>query len=349
MRTYLRGKNWYIDFVRNGKRFRRKVGKSKKVAELTIKDIEVKIAKDEHLGIHEIPKILFENFAKLYLEHAQTNKSANTYRLNITNFRSLTPFFQGKCLSEIKNQDIERFKAQRITQVSPASVNRDLSCLRHALRKASEWGYLIFSPMKGVRFFKEPPGRLRFLSEEEINRLLEELPEGTRTIVLCALYTGFRKGEILGLKWEDVDLKNRMIRVEKTKTNERRIIPISEGLFKHLLEMSHKNKNGKGFVFASFKINLRRNFEAGLKRAGIDDFRFHDLRHTFASHLVMSGAGLKVVQELLGHKTMAMTVRYSHVSQDHLQDAINRLTYIPEGTNQALEGHSRFTLISKSS
>jgi len=336
MRTYKRGNSWAIDYCFKGKRYRKKIGSSKKIADLTLMDIQVRIAKNEHLGVHETIKILFEDFAKQYLEYAKTNKSANTYRLNITNFRALTPFFQGKCLSEILSQDIERYKAQRITRVSPASVNRDLSCLRHALRKSCEWGYLISSPMRGVTFFKEPPGRLRFLSEEEINRLLDELPKGSRTIVLCALYTGLRKGELLGLTWNAVDLKNRMIRVEKTKTNERRIIPISEGLFKHLLEMSHKNKNGKDFIFSTYKKNLRRNFEAGLKRAGIEDFRFHDLRHTFASHLVMNAVGLKVVQELLGHKTMAMTMRYSHLSQDHLQDAINRLTYIPkEGTNQA--------------
>jgi len=344
MRTYKRGNNWVIDYCFKGKRYRKKIGSSKKIADLTLKDIEVKIAKDEHLGIHETLKILFENFGPKYLEYSKTNKSANTYRLNITNFRALTPFFQGKYLTDITPQDIERYKAQRITQVSPASVNRDLSCLRHALRKSCEWGYLISSPMKGIGFFKEPPGRLRFLSAEEINRLLVELPEGTKKFVLCALLTGLRRGELLGLRWSDIDLKNRMIRVEKTKTNERRIIPISEALFKHFLEMSHKNKNG--FIFSTYKKNLRRNFEAGLKRAGIEDFRFHDLRHTFASHLVMSGAGLKVVQDLLGHKTMAMTMRYSHLSQSHLKDAINRLTYIQEDTNQAPTKDPVFSLAS---
>jgi integrase len=123
-----------------------------------------------------------------------------------------------------------------------------------------------------------------------------------------------------------------MIVVDKTKTNERRIIPMHNAIYKQLLETS-RNRNGD-LIFSDAKTNLRKNFEAALKRAEINDFRFHDLRHTFASYLVMNGANLKVVQQLLGHKDIQMTMRYSHLSQDHLQDAINRLSLVtPVETN----------------
>ncbi|MEW6686074.1 MAG: tyrosine-type recombinase/integrase [Candidatus Edwardsbacteria bacterium] len=335
MRIYKRGKIWYIDYTYKGKRIRKRIGQSKSVAELTLKDIEVKIAKGKHLGIHESQKILFEDFAKQYLEYAKTNKSANTYRLNITNLRALIPFFKEKYLSEIVSQEIERYKTERLKNVTPASVNRDLACLRHLFNKAIEWGYVSTSPMKGVKQLKEPPGRLRFLSKEEIQRLFAELPYGSKTIVLFALYTGLRKSEILNLRWSEVDFKNRMIIVEKTKTNERRIIPMNQAVYKQLQEISIR-RNGDLVFSDEYRKNLRKNFETALKKVSIEDFRFHDLRHTFASYLVMNGASLKVAQQLLGHKDIKMTMRYSHLSQDHLQDAVNRLDFVSsDGTNLA--------------
>lgn len=335
MRIYQRGKIWYIDYVFQGKRFRKRIGQSRKIAELTLKDIEVRIAKKEHLGIQETSKILFEKYSKEYLDFAKTNKSEKSYTLNITNMKSLNAVFKDMYLSEIKPQDVEAYKAERIKTVQPATVNRDLACLRHMFNKAIQWGYLSSSPMKGIKLLKEPPGRLRFLSKEEVFRLLEILPEGTRIIVTFALNTGMRKSEILNLAWKDTDLKNRLVIVEKTKTNERRIIPMNDIVSNLLLKLS-KSKKAEYVFSDEIKSNLRKSFEAGLKKAEIKDFRFHDLRHTFASHLVMAGASLKVVQQLLGHKDIKMTMRYSHLSQEHLQDIINRLSFGQEqGTNLA--------------
>lgn len=335
MRIYQRGEIWYIDYIFQGKRFRKRIGKSRKVAELTLKDIEVKIAKREHLGIQETSKILFDNYAEEYLKFAKTNKSEKSYTLNITNIKALNQFFKGKYLSGIKPQDIEAFKAERIKTVQPATVNRDLACLRHMFNKAIQWGYLSSSPMKGIKLLKEPPGRLRFLSKEEATRLLELVPAGTRAIVAFALNTGMRKSEILNLTWKDTDLKNKLVIVEKTKTNERRIIPMNDMVYNLLIKLS-MNKKADHVFSDDIKVNLRKSFEAGLKKAQIEDFRFHDLRHTFASHLVMAGASLKVIQQLLGHKDIKMTMRYSHLSQEHLQDIINRLSFGQEhGTNMA--------------
>ncbi|MBU1355686.1 MAG: tyrosine-type recombinase/integrase [Candidatus Edwardsbacteria bacterium] len=326
MRIYQRKKVWYIDYIFQGRRFRKRIGSSKRVAELTLKDIELKIARKEHLGIQETNKILFEKYSEEYLKYAKINKSEKSYTLNITNIKALNLFFKGKYLTDIKPQDIESYKEERSKNLKPASVNRDLACLRHMLNKAIQWGYLLSNPMKGIKLLKEPPGRLRFLSEEEIKRLLQELPAGSKLIILVAMYTGMRRSEILNLNWSNVDLKNRILVVEKTKTNERRIIPINDSLFSQLQELSAKKKSE--VVFAECRINLRRNFTDALKRANVRDFRFHDLRHTFASYLVMSGASIKVVQQLLGHKDLKMTMRYSHLSNEHLQEAVGKLNYL---------------------
>lgn len=325
MRTYKRGNIWYIDYTYKDKRYRKRVGKSQKLAELALNDLELKMLKKEHLGIQDDKTILFEDFSKKYLEHSKVNKAQKSYILNTGNIKAMMPYFKGKYLVEITPQEIERFKAERSAKVKPATVNRDIACLKNMLNKAIQWGYLQLNAMKGVSLLKEPPGRLRFLSEDEISVLLRELSPGARNIVLVAMYTGMRKSEILNLNWSNVDLNNKMIIIEKTKTNERRIIPINDKLFILFQELFVQKKNDK--IFAENKTNLRRYFTGALKRANIKDFRFHDLRHTFASYLVMSGANLRVVQQLLGHKDLKMTMRYSHLSNEHLQEAVGKLNY----------------------
>lgn len=196
-------------------------------------------------------------------------------------------------------------------------------CLRAMLNKAVQWGYLTDSPMKGIRLLKEPPERVRYLTTEEIARLLARCSEHLRPIVICALHTGMRKGEILNLKWSDVDLHNRMILLERTKNNRRRMIPLSGVLCSVLKALSRRSE----YVFCSEKGerfgNVRKGFKAALKRASIEDFRFHDLRHTFASHLTMSNCNIRTVQQLLGHTTIRTTMKYAHLSKEYLEEAVN--------------------------
>jgi len=224
-RIYKRGKNWYLDFTYRGKRVRKAVGHSKKVALLALEDIEVRIAKEEHLGIYENKRVLFEEFAKDYLEYSKANKAPGSYRRDIVNIHNLTVDFGGKLLSEITAEKIERYKAKRIKKVSPASVNRELSCLSHMFTLAIRWNIVSKNPMKSVEKFKEPPGRVRFLTLDEIERLIKACSPHLRPIVITALNTGMRKSEILNLKWKDVDLTQRTITIRKSKNNEIRIIP----------------------------------------------------------------------------------------------------------------------------
>jgi integrase len=189
--------------------------------------------------------------------------------------------------------------------------------------------------MKRVKLLKEPPGRLRYLTFDEAERLLKELPEAPAAVVAFALNTGMRKGEILGLKWRDINFDQKQIAVEKTKTNERRWVPINDQVYR-ILEAQKGPRKPSDPVFADGAVNLRKHFEGAVKRANLENFRFHDCRHSFASQLVMSGANIRVVQQLLGHKDIKMTMRYSHLSQDHLQEAVEKLGYrFGIGTNLA--------------
>jgi len=214
--------------------------------------------------------------------------------------------------------------------------------------KAIEWGKIDVSPASKVRLFREENRRTRYLEEEEIERLHEACSGHLKPILATALNTGMRKGEILNLKWVDVDLRNRIISILNSKNNEKREIPVNEDLFQALLRV-RKNLESP-YVFCKedgvpYK-DVKTGFRAALKRAKISNFRFHDLRHTFASRLVMKGVGLKTVQELLGHKDVRMTLRYSHLSPDHKKAAVEKLskrmdTYMdtPEDFEQLLEKH----------
>jgi len=336
MGVYKKGKNWYIDYYLKGRRKRRKIGPSKKLAQQVLQDVRVKIAKGEYLGVYDEKKILFEEFSQQYLAYSKANKAESTYqRRDRFNISQLNSVFSGKYLFEITPRMIEEYKATRLEKVAPATVNRELACLKHMYTKAIEWDYIKANPVKMVKLLKEPPGRMRYLKPEEVKKLLEACHGYLRSIVITALNTGMRRGEILTLRWIDVDLRNRKVTVRKPKNNEIRVIPINQTLYQELLNLSGQSDgeyvftNGDGRPFG----DIKKGFLSALKRAGIEDFHFHDLRHTFGSHLVMQGVDLKTVQQLMGHKQIKTTMRYSHLSPEYVQEAIKRLdsVWTPEG------------------
>lgn len=327
MGVFKKGKNWYIDYYLKGQRKRKKIGPSKKLALQVLKDVQAKIVKKEYLGILEEKRILFEDFAEQYLNYAKANKARSTFRRDQVSVDHLTEFFKGKYLFEITPEMIENYKVSRLEKVEPAPINRELACLRHMYNKAIEWGYLKSNPVKSIKRLKEPPGRLRYLKPEEVKRLLDACHNHIRSVVITALNTGMRKSELFNLKWKDVDLENRKITVINSKNNESRIIPINQTLYEELLSLSKKS-NGEYVFSHSNGIpfgDIKKGFSSALKRAGIEDFRFHDLRHTFGSYLVMQGVDLRTVQQIMGHKDIKMTMRYSHLSPEHIQEAVKKL------------------------
>ncbi|MBI5374181.1 MAG: site-specific integrase [Candidatus Schekmanbacteria bacterium] len=327
MAIFKKGDNWYIDYYVKGKRKRKKVSSSKKLAEQVLMDVHVKIAKEEYLGVYSDRKIVFEDFTKEYLDYSRANKEPSSYKRDCLSISTMKKTFEGHFLFEITPQMIEKYKAERLKSVSPATVNRELSCLKHMYTKAVEWKVVTASPLKGVKLFKEPPGRLRYLSAQDVEILLKACSNHLKPIVVMALNTGMRKSEILNLKWSQVDLKNRKLSVIKTKNNEVRVIPINETLSKelHILSKNVKSQFVFSDEFGTPFGDIKKGFAAALRRAKIEDFRFHDLRHTFGSHMVMSGVDLRTVQQIMGHKDIKMTMRYSHLSPEYVQDAISRL------------------------
>lgn len=209
---------------------------------------------------------------------------------------------------------ITGWRNERSKQVKKATVNRELDTIRNMLNKAVEWGYIDKSPYTGVEKYKVNNTNLRILSNEEFKTLYDCASKEFKPLLQIAVNTGMRPNEILSLKWEDVSLKEGYFHIRDSKNYEKRYIPIHKDLSPMLNDLKEISKNE--YVFGGRK-SYRKQWDKAFKLSGIKSCRFYDLRHTFASNLVMSGVDIVTVKELMGHKDISMTMRYSHPSPEH--------------------------------
>lgn len=219
--------------------------------------------------------------------------------------------------------------------LSPGTVNRYLSALSKAFSNAvKEWHWLPDNPLSRVNKKPEPRGRVRYLSDDERAALLEACRNSEykplRLIVLFAMTTGMRRGELFGLRWQDIDLERRVAVLQDTKNGDRRSVPIVPEVADLLREHGKVRKLGNDAVFApdgAAEVWLfDKAWYQALKDAKIKDFRFHDLRHTAASYLAMSGATTAEIAAVLGHRTLQMVKRYAHLSDQHTGAVVERMT-----------------------
>lgn len=223
----------------------------------------------------------------------------------------------------------------RGVQRSPATTVRYLAALSHAFTVAiNEWQWLEHSPLSKIKKPTEPRGRVRYLNDDERELLLQACRESDSPLLypmtVLAITTGMRHGEIAKMQWKDVDFERETIILHETKNGERRVAPLV-GLSRDLLrELSRVRRIDNLYVFPSEQsgnpANLRRPWNAAIKKAGIEDFHFHDLRHTAASYLAMNGATLAEIAEVLGHKTLSMVKRYAHLSEAHTASVVKRMS-----------------------
>jgi integrase len=239
----------------------------------------------------------------------------------------VTPAVCVQCRDELSNGI-----TYRGTQRTPATVVQYMTALSHAFTIAvNEWGWLEDSPFRKVKNPTVPRGRVRYLSDDERTRLLtackESLSPCLYLCVMLAISTGMRQGELMGLKWQDVNLKDGFLILHETKNGERRRVALA-GLALELLKQHAKIRRlDTPLLFPSptkpdKPIELKRAWETALKRAEIEDFKWHDLRHCTASYLAMNGASLNEIAEVLGHKTLSMVKRYAHLSDGHVSNVV---------------------------
>jgi integrase len=226
---------------------------------------------------------------------------------------------------------IAQYERRRVGQVSAFTVRNELTVLRHMLRLAKRWGYLDQVP--DIQLPKKPDDRQRYLEQDELARLLTASAKSKNpylhAIVTLAVNTGMRKGELLGLEWERINLSTSGITLYRTESGKPRGVPINQAVYDALVRLEPELERRVGLVFKRRDDaawgQVRTAFASAYKKAGIERFRFHDLRHTAASHLVMRGASLNDVRELLGHSDLKMTQRYAHLSPAHLRRAVGLL------------------------
>jgi len=242
--------------------------------------------------------------------------------------------FATRPLGQITRAEIEAWRRERMSKCRPATINRDLSRLRHMLNIAVEWELLEESPMKGMKFLRENNARTRYLSLEECQRLIAScIAPHIRAMVSVALHSGIRLGEILNLRRHDLDFASGFILVRDSKNGESRHVPMDATLF--ALFRAYPHRPSTDLVFSSscggHIVDVRTGFQNACKRAGLADLHFHDLRHTFASQFVMAGGDLYILKEILGHKFITMTQRYAHLSPTYKIKAIDRMNTLWAG------------------
>ncbi len=353
-RLYKRGNVYWFDFRVNGTRYRKSTGKTKRrEAEEVLHDEREKAKTGECSGIKRIKDCKVAVLAGDYSSWVSTQKSYKTSKRYF--IKQIIEVFGNINLSDLDTKTIEQWQSEQLKQKKPSTVNRVLACLKHMVLKAVDWNMASDEKLKQVRkvkFLKENNKRLRFLTVEECQRLIECCHKELKPIVTIALNTGMRRGEILGLKWDQVDLRHGFILLDISKNGERREIPINTTLEYLFKEIPHGVESEYVFTGKTGKplTDIKKGFHTALRKAGIHDFRFHDLRHTFASQLVMAGIDLTSVKELLGHKDITMTLRYSHLAPGHKRKAVQVLDRIMEkDEDDALKnGYNLDTILEKS-
>jgi integrase len=290
--------------------------------------------------------VAFEDIARDALEYSRTTKVREAYRIDCWHMDTLLRWFRNHCASDLNPQEIER----RLNELAaegrkPATVNRYRTLLSLTFSLAVRNGKLASNPVRLVKRRKENNERVRFLDDEEEIKLRAKIREshsGHEAEFDLALHTGMRRGEQYGLRWQDADLKRGIITIARSKHGEVRHIQINS-VARAALQTLRQLGDGLGYVCPRLQgpqsRDAREWFNQALRQAKIQNFRWHDLRHTFASRLVMAGVPLRAVQVLMGHKRIETTLRYSHLGEAHLREAVERLTAAPTSTTTSTSGN----------
>jgi len=286
------------------------------------------------------------SFAYRFLVWSETNK--RSFMRDRTLVKALGRTFGGLRLKDISPFLIEKHRKLRKEEGRAVrTINYELACLRTMFNKAIAWGDASSNPMRQVKLAKEDNSRTRYLEPHEERALMDALPPWLKPLVIAALHTGFRARELLTLTWEAVDFHAGVVTVRAAyaKSGETRSVPMDAtltGLLKALKETAPDG--GMGIVFRNragkpySRSGYRKGMQTALRKAGIKDFRFHDLRHCFGSYMAMEGVHPVALQRLMGHKDAKMTARYTHLSPDYLRDAIKVLD-ARQGRILASESH----------
>ena len=327
-----RGTTWWMSFMYQGQQVRKSTGTTdKRLAEAIFGQVKVQIIEGRFFEKPEAQQRTLTDLLDRYLsEHAA--RRAN-YPRERTSVRTLKAFFGNPKLDHVTPKQIVAYKNQRyVDGVKPATINRELATLKKAFNLARrEWEWCMDNPVCRVSMERENNTRDRWLTMDEETRLLHAASPWLRELMVFAIHSGMRLGEILGLTWAGVDLFRRTVTVFKAKNGERRTIPLNQTALALLRHKVGSRSMDMMLVFPSEAqtrlnaSNISRSLHRALEKAKMTDFHFHDLRHTCATRMVQAGVDLYKVQRILGHKSPIMTQRYAHHSPESLREGVDAL------------------------
>lgn len=318
---FFRNSSYYISWVdASGQRKKRRTDAANLAEARQIRADELRRAEQSRVLGFVVPgKVTFETVSAEYLERQAVSLTPLALLRERDILRMhLGPFFAG-ALADLRTARVHKYLAKRTAdKAAPATIKKELQILKHLCKFAVQVEYLPVNPAADVRGPKEPAGRVRYLRLEEFKAVMTACPQWLKPIVGLAVSTGCRQGEILALRYMDLDIDNRVAILPRSKNGESRSVPLNDNALTVLESIMpagmKQTPTAKLFNIGPHYNRVSVAFSRACVSVGIADFRFHDLRHTFASHARMSGVDLHTLSLLLGHKNLKMTARYSHLS-----------------------------------
>ncbi len=336
MKMFKRGSVWWACIRYKGRKIQKSLETiDRKLAQAIEAKVRAEIVEGNYfkkpIGQNKTFKDMMERFMK---EHAP-KKSINMQKSYSASLKHLIPFFGDSNLISISRKEISKYKVLRKDEgAKPASINKELAMLSKAFNLAiEEWEWIKDKPFPKILKEEENNERDRWLTKDEEMRLLENCPEWLKEIIVFALNTGLRKDELLSLEWSRVDLERKTILIQKTKNGKPRTIPLNRIALNVLEKKSGEKVRSikTDYVFMSShgdKIKIctfAEAFKNVVDKAGVENFRFHDTRHTFCTRLTQKGVDIYKIAKLAGHENIKMTQRYSHHCPESLRDGVEIL------------------------
>lgn len=340
---------WWVDFRAAHVRYRRRSPENTRVGAQAYESVlRQRLARGQPIDTNSEQSISFAEFAWRWFEKyaIPNNRPSEQYRKRRALRSSIVPFFGQIRLDAITTYHVEQFKAaQSASGISNKAINNKLTVLGRCLRSAHEWHG---TSLPLIKLLRCPPSKTTYLTATECGLLLDRTSGQMREMILIALRTGMRQGEIRGLQWSSIDWENRMIvvrhslcsreqRLVPPKSNRERHIPLDRELGDTLM----RRRRANGYVFMNWALGdpftshrMMDDLAGACAKAGVRRIGWHGLRHTFATQLTLSGVPLTVVKELLGHSSITTTMRYSHVAPSSLRTAIDMLSSTEDAHGQ---------------
>ena len=333
---YKRGNTWWIDFTAaNGQRIRRSAGTSNKSQAQELHD-RLKTEAWRQVELGSLPRMTWDDAGLRWLDERSHKASLKKDMIELA---WLQTYFRGMFLDKMDRNFIREVLEIKRKESSPANANRYLALIRAILNSCIEWGWLHYAPK--LRQYHEPKRRIRWLYPEEAAKLLELLPEHLRDMAGFSLATGLRQANVAGLRWDQVDMARRVAWIHHDQSKNRKplgvnltnsaIAILQRQIGRHLTQVfTYRGK--------PVKQTNTKAWRKALEKAGITDFRWHDLRHTWASWHIQSGTSLERLQEMGGWESVEMVRRYAHMAPEHLAEDSAKIESIlekvcPHGTN----------------